>query len=138
MLVSVGNRLGLWTLPLYFAGKCECGKCTCYPPGDRRVYGKTCECDDRRCEDLEGVVCGGEHPLYLCSSHAPGFMHPPFWFSSFFKNIYIQKKRHKKPWTLRTTLCNWVCHIQLSFYFLQLLLEGWENPLIPSIENCWD
>ncbi|KAL6077304.1 hypothetical protein STEG23_008924 [Scotinomys teguina] len=40
-------------------GKCECGRCTCYPPGDSRVYGKTCECDDRRCEDLEGVVCGG-------------------------------------------------------------------------------
>ncbi|KAG8516993.1 Integrin beta-like protein 1 [Galemys pyrenaicus] len=52
----------------YFAGKCECGRCTCYPPGDRRVYGRTCECDDRRCEDLEGVVCGGLciAPLLIC------------------------------------------------------------------------
>lgn len=47
-------------LPVRFAGKCECGKCTCYPPGDPRVYGKTCECDGRRCEGLDGMVCGGK------------------------------------------------------------------------------
>ncbi|EPY72983.1 hypothetical protein CB1_060782074 [Camelus ferus] len=46
-------------LMIIAVGKCECGKCTCYPPGDSRVYGKTCECDNRRCEDLDGVVCGG-------------------------------------------------------------------------------
>lgn len=45
----------------YLVGRCECGRCTCYPPGDSRVYGKTCECDDRRCEDLDGVVCGGSN-----------------------------------------------------------------------------
>lgn len=64
--------------PLYFAGKCECGKCTCYPPGDRRVYGKTCECDDRRCEDLDGVVCGGEQFNSLPLLHATCFPCLPY------------------------------------------------------------
>lgn len=54
----------------YLVGKCECGRCTCYPPGDSRVYGKTCECDDRRCQDLEGVVCGGNNEsVSLTSSY---------------------------------------------------------------------
>lgn len=65
-------------LALYFAGKCECGKCTCYPPGDRRVYGRTCECDNRRCEDLDGVICGGEpfsQPSAPCGQLAsPAFL----------------------------------------------------------------
>uniref|UniRef100_A0A2K5TR53 Integrin beta-like protein 1 n=1 Tax=Macaca fascicularis TaxID=9541 RepID=A0A2K5TR53_MACFA len=56
---SIRKCQGSSDLPCSGRGKCECGKCTCYPPGDRRVYGKTCECDDRRCEDLDGVVCGG-------------------------------------------------------------------------------
>lgn len=54
----------------YLVGKCECGRCTCYPPGDTRVYGKTCECDDRRCEDLEGVVCGGNDQSVSLTSSA--------------------------------------------------------------------
>lgn len=44
----------------HFVGKCECGQCTCFPPGDSRVYGKHCECDDRQCEDLEGKICEGK------------------------------------------------------------------------------
>ncbi|EMP29772.1 Integrin beta-like protein 1 [Chelonia mydas] len=44
---------------------CECGQCTCFPPGDNRVHGKTCECDDRQCEDMDGNVCGG-HGLCSC------------------------------------------------------------------------
>lgn len=75
-------RQSLWSpkcvLALYFAGKCECGKCTCYPPGDRRVYGRTCECDNRRCEDLDGVICGGEpfsQPSAPCGQLAsPAFL----------------------------------------------------------------
>ena len=43
-----------------FVGQCQCGLCTCYPPGDSRIHGKNCECDDRQCEDLSGEVCGGE------------------------------------------------------------------------------
>lgn len=43
-----------------FVGQCLCGQCTCHPPGDSRVHGKNCECDDRQCEDISGEVCGGE------------------------------------------------------------------------------
>ncbi|XP_048388671.2 integrin beta-like protein 1 isoform X1 [Stegostoma tigrinum] len=46
-------------LPCSGRGKCQCGQCTCFPPGDRRIYGKNCECDDRQCEDSEGAICGG-------------------------------------------------------------------------------
>lgn len=42
-----------------FLGQCLCGQCTCHPPGDGRIHGKNCECDDRQCEDISGEVCGG-------------------------------------------------------------------------------
>lgn len=42
-----------------FLGQCLCGQCTCHPPGDSRIHGKNCECDDRQCEDISGEVCGG-------------------------------------------------------------------------------
>lgn len=42
-----------------FLGQCLCGQCTCHPPGDSRIHGKNCECDDRQCEDASGEVCGG-------------------------------------------------------------------------------
>lgn len=44
---------------LFFLGQCLCGQCTCHPPGDGRIHGKNCECDDRQCEDISGEVCGG-------------------------------------------------------------------------------
>ncbi|GLD51907.1 integrin beta-like protein 1 [Lates japonicus] len=40
-------------------GQCLCGQCICHPPGDSRVHGKNCECDNRQCEDISGEVCGG-------------------------------------------------------------------------------
>lgn len=46
---------------LCFLGQCQCGQCTCHPPGDNRVHGKNCECDDRQCEDMSGEVCKGEN-----------------------------------------------------------------------------
>uniref|UniRef100_A0A4W3H3R9 Integrin beta-like protein 1 n=1 Tax=Callorhinchus milii TaxID=7868 RepID=A0A4W3H3R9_CALMI len=52
-------------LPCSGRGKCQCGQCTCFPPGDTRVYGKTCECDNRQCEDSEGNFCGG-HGICSC------------------------------------------------------------------------
>ncbi|XP_056308614.1 integrin beta-like protein 1, partial [Danio aesculapii] len=45
--------------------QCLCGQCACHPPGDKRVHGKNCECDDRQCEDLNGDVCGG-HGFCSC------------------------------------------------------------------------
>lgn len=44
---------------VFVSGQCLCGQCTCHPPGDKRVHGKNCECDDRQCEDLNGEICGG-------------------------------------------------------------------------------
>lgn len=44
----------------FFVGQCLCGQCTCHPPGDTRIQGKNCECDDRQCENMSGEVCGGE------------------------------------------------------------------------------
>uniref|UniRef100_A0A670YKP5 Integrin subunit beta like 1 n=2 Tax=Pseudonaja textilis TaxID=8673 RepID=A0A670YKP5_PSETE len=41
-------------------GKCECGRCTCFPPGESKIYGKLCECDDRQCEDNDGNVCNDQ------------------------------------------------------------------------------
>ena len=72
-----------------FAGKCECGKCTCYPPGDSRVYGKACECDDRRCEDLDGVVCGGEQFSHLSACNLRYLI---FLFYLPFKKILLRRR----------------------------------------------
>lgn len=48
------------TVCAFFVGQCLCGQCTCHPPGDTRIHGKICECDDRQCENMSGEVCGGE------------------------------------------------------------------------------
>ncbi len=54
------NTAQMWENVSVFVGQCQCGQCTCHPPGDSRVHGKNCECDDRQCEDISGEVCGGE------------------------------------------------------------------------------
>ncbi|XP_072332156.1 integrin beta-like protein 1 [Scyliorhinus torazame] len=56
---SLRKCQGNSNLPCSGRGKCQCGQCSCFPPGDRRVYGKSCECDDRQCENSEGITCGG-------------------------------------------------------------------------------
>ncbi|KAM8855846.1 integrin beta-like protein 1 isoform 2-T2 [Spinachia spinachia] len=56
---SLKKCRGTSNLPCFGRGQCRCGQCTCYPPGDSRVHGKNCECDDRQCEDIGGEVCGG-------------------------------------------------------------------------------
>ncbi|XP_072300975.1 integrin beta-like protein 1 [Eucyclogobius newberryi] len=56
---SLKKCQGTSNLPCFGRGQCLCGQCTCHPPGDSRVHGKNCECDDRQCEDLSGEVCGG-------------------------------------------------------------------------------
>ncbi|XP_036965324.1 integrin beta-like protein 1 [Acanthopagrus latus] len=56
---SVKKCRGTSNLPCFGRGQCLCGQCTCHPPGDSRVHGKNCECDDRQCEDINGEVCGG-------------------------------------------------------------------------------
>uniref|UniRef100_A0A671NI10 Integrin beta-like protein 1 n=1 Tax=Sinocyclocheilus anshuiensis TaxID=1608454 RepID=A0A671NI10_9TELE len=53
------------SLPCFGRGQCLCGQCTCHPPGDKRVHGKNCECDDRQCEDLNREICGG-HGFCSC------------------------------------------------------------------------
>ncbi|TWW81127.1 Integrin beta-like protein 1 [Takifugu flavidus] len=50
---------GTSNLPCFGRGQCLCGQCTCHPPGDTRIHGKICECDDRQCENMSGEVCGG-------------------------------------------------------------------------------
>ncbi|KAK1797820.1 hypothetical protein P4O66_008167, partial [Electrophorus voltai] len=56
---SLKKCRGSSSLPCFGRGQCLCGQCTCYPPGDSRVHGKNCECDDRQCEDMYGDICGG-------------------------------------------------------------------------------
>uniref|UniRef100_A0A3P8S111 Integrin beta-like protein 1 n=1 Tax=Amphiprion percula TaxID=161767 RepID=A0A3P8S111_AMPPE len=56
---SLKKCRGTSNLPCFGRGQCQCGQCTCHPPGDSRVHGKNCECDDRQCEDINGEVCGG-------------------------------------------------------------------------------
>ncbi|KAI3356424.1 hypothetical protein L3Q82_017641, partial [Scortum barcoo] len=56
---SLKKCRGTSNLPCFGRGQCQCGQCICHPPGDSRVYGKNCECDDRQCEDIGGEVCGG-------------------------------------------------------------------------------
>ncbi|KAG8000544.1 Integrin beta-like protein 1, partial [Nibea albiflora] len=54
---SVKKCRGTSNLPCFGRGQCRCGQCTCHPPGDNRVHGKNCECDDRQCEDLSHGYC---------------------------------------------------------------------------------
>ncbi|XP_028291442.1 integrin beta-like protein 1 isoform X1 [Gouania willdenowi] len=56
---SLRKCRGTSNLPCFGRGQCLCGQCTCHPPGDSRVHGKNCECDDRQCEDISGQVCSG-------------------------------------------------------------------------------
>ncbi|KAL6485007.1 hypothetical protein MHYP_G00070520 [Metynnis hypsauchen] len=62
---SLKKCRGSSNLPCFGRGLCLCGQCTCHPPGDSRVHGKNCECDDRQCEDVNGDICGG-HGFCSC------------------------------------------------------------------------
>ncbi|KAK3568742.1 hypothetical protein QTP86_016300 [Hemibagrus guttatus] len=61
---QVEENLERWRFALERRGmkvsrsQCACGQCTCHPPGDSRVHGKNCECDDRQCEDVNKDICG--------------------------------------------------------------------------------
>ena len=68
----------MWENVSLFVGQCLCGQCTCHPPGDSRVHGKNCECDDRQCEDINGEVCGGES----AQTHTHTHTHIPWIFES--------------------------------------------------------
>lgn len=61
-----------------FAGQCLCGQCTCHPPGDSRIHGKNCECDDRQCEDISGEVCGGKSTRAHTYAHQHSHNHSLF------------------------------------------------------------
>lgn len=61
----------MWENVSLFVGQCLCGQCTCHPPGDSRVHGKNCECDDRQCEDINGEVCGGESAQTQTHTYIP-------------------------------------------------------------------
>ena len=64
------------------------------------MYGKTCECDDRRCEDLDGVVCGGEQFSQLSACNLRYLL---FLFCFSFKKKILLKRRYTKS------------HIQLAY-----------------------
>uniref|UniRef100_H3BBJ6 Integrin beta-like protein 1 n=2 Tax=Latimeria chalumnae TaxID=7897 RepID=H3BBJ6_LATCH len=58
-------------------GTCHCGRCMCEnPDGDRLVYGKYCECDDRECIDEEtGEICGGHGKCYCGNCYCEAGWH---------------------------------------------------------------
>lgn len=50
-------------------GDCVCGRCECHQiEGERKYYGKFCQCDDGQCEKFQNKLCGGNLCIYAFQS----------------------------------------------------------------------